>query len=150
MNKENYSPASLLSHMSKGFERILYNQLNYFMKDKLSNILTGFQKGHSVQHLSYIMTEKWKRALDEDMNVRAIFMNLSRVVDTLNHILSNKTLSNGFRIIENWFHQNLMVLNAKKCHYMRFGISSENDDFIFDRIKLPNSCGRGENIRNSS
>ena len=69
MNKENYSPASLLSHMSKGFERILYNQLNYFMKDKLSNILTGFQKGHSVQHLSYIMIEKWKRALDEDMNV---------------------------------------------------------------------------------
>ena len=61
-----------------------------------------------------------------------------------------KALSNGFRIIENWFHQNLMVLNAKKCHYMCFGISTENDDFIFDRIKLPNSCGRGENIRNNN
>ena len=33
-----------------------------------------------------------------------------------------------------------MVLNAKKCHYMCFGIGSENDDFIFDGIKLPNSC----------
>ena len=33
-----------------------------------------------------------------------------------------------------------MVLNAKKCHYMCFGIDSENDDFIFDGIKLPNSC----------
>ena len=87
MNKENYSPASLLSHMSKGFERILYNQLNYFMKDELSNILTGFQKSHSVQHLSFIMIEKWKRALDEDMNVKAIFINLSKVFDTLNHRL---------------------------------------------------------------
>ena len=28
--------------MFKVFERIFYNQLNDFMKDKLSNILTGF------------------------------------------------------------------------------------------------------------
>ena len=34
----------------------------------------------------------------------------------------------------------LMVLNAKKCHYICFGTSSENDDFILDGIKLPNSC----------
>ena len=42
MNKENYRPISILSHMFKVFERIFYNQLNDFMKDKLSNILTGF------------------------------------------------------------------------------------------------------------
>ena len=51
-----------------------------------------------------------------------------------------KALSSDFRIIQNWFHENLMVLNAKKCHYMCFGIGSENDDFVFDGIKLPNSC----------
>ena len=51
-----------------------------------------------------------------------------------------KALSNDFIIIQNWFHENLMVLNAKKCHYMCFGTSSENDDFILDGIKLPNSC----------
>ena len=51
-----------------------------------------------------------------------------------------KALSNKVRIIENWFHENLMVLNGKKCHYICFEISSENDDFIFDGIKLPNSC----------
>ena len=67
MNKENYRPISLLSHMSKVFERILYNQLNDFMKDKLSNILTGFRKGHSAQHSLLIMIEKRKRALDENM-----------------------------------------------------------------------------------
>ena len=33
-----------------------------------------------------------------------------------------------------------MVLNAKKCHYICLGIGSENGDFIFDRLKLPNSC----------
>ena len=45
-----------------------------------------------------------------------------------------KALSND------WFHEHLMVLNAKKCHYTCFGTSSENGDFILDGIKLPNSC----------
>ena len=65
--------------MSKVFERILYNQLNDFMKDKLSN--------HSAQHSLLIMIEKWKRALDENMKAGAIFMDLSKAFDTLNHIL---------------------------------------------------------------
>ena len=51
-----------------------------------------------------------------------------------------KALSNDFRIMKNWFHKNLMALNAKKCHNMCFGTSSENDDFVLNGIKLPNSC----------
>ena len=69
MNKENYRLVSPLSYMSKVFERILYNQLNDFMKDKLSNILTGFRKGHSAQHSLLIMIEKWKRAINEKRKV---------------------------------------------------------------------------------
>ena len=61
MNKEIYRPVSLLSHMSKVFERILYNQINYFMKDKLSNIFTGYRKGHGAQHSLLTMIEKWKK-----------------------------------------------------------------------------------------
>ena len=85
MNKENYRPVSLLSHMFKVFERILFNQLNEFMKDKLSNILTSFPKGQSVQHSLLIMIKKWKRALDE--NMKAIFMDLSKAFDNSNHRL---------------------------------------------------------------
>ena len=87
MNKENYRPVSLLYHMSKVFERILCNQLNDFMKDKLSNVLADFRKGHSAQHSLLIMIEKWKRALDENMEVGAIFIDLSKAFDTLNHRL---------------------------------------------------------------
>ena len=46
--------------MSKVFERILYNQLNSFMKDKFSNILTGFRKDHSAQNLLLIMKKNGK------------------------------------------------------------------------------------------
>ena len=83
MNKENYRAVSLLSHMSKVFERILYNQLNDFMKDKLSIIL----KGRSAQHSLLIMIEKWKRASNEDMKVGAPFIDLSKAFYTSKHRL---------------------------------------------------------------
>ena len=54
------------------------------MKDKLSNILTGFQKGHSAQHSLLIMIEK---SLRWNMKVGAIFIDLSKTFYTLNHIL---------------------------------------------------------------
>ena len=57
-----------------------------------------------------------------------------------------KALRKDFRIIQNWFHEILIILNAKKRHYICFGIGSENNDFIFDGIKLPKQL-RGENIR---
>ena len=87
MNKENYRPVGLLSYTSKVVERILYNQLNDFMKDKLSNTLNGLRKAHSAQHSLLIMIKKWKGALDEDMKVGAIFIDLSKVFDTLSHRL---------------------------------------------------------------
>ena len=218
MNKENYRPVSLLSHMSKVFKIVLYKDFNNFMKDKISSILTSFRKGHSAQHSLLIMIEKLKRALNKNINVGAIFIDLSKAFDTLNHwlllaklkayglqptalkqiesyhtgcfqrtkvsnsysswcerkagvpqgfilkpmpeetFLSNladnktfysigntiesvqKALSSNFRVIQNWFHENLMVLNAKKCRYMLFGIGSETDDFVFNGINLSNSC----------
>ena len=85
--------------MSKVFERIQYNQLNDFMKDKLSNVLIGFQKGHSAQYSLLIMIEKWKRGLDENMKVGLIFMDLSKAFDTLNHrFLLTKRKAYGLRI----------------------------------------------------
>ena len=87
MNKENYRGVSLLFHMFKVFERNLYNQLNDLMKDRLSNILTSFRKDHSAQNSLLIMIEKWKRALDKNMKIGAVFMDLSKAFDTLNHRL---------------------------------------------------------------
>ena len=83
MNKENYRPITLLSHMSRLLERIFYNQLNDYMKDKLFSNFTGFRKGHSAQHSLLIMIEKWKRALDENIKkVGAVFMDLSKAFET--------------------------------------------------------------------
>lgn len=33
-----------------------------------------------------------------------------------------------------------MVVSVKQCQYIHFGNSSQNDDFMFNGIKIPNSC----------
>ena len=38
------------------FERVMYHQINDYMKNKLSKQLTGFRKNYSTQHcLSYML-----------------------------------------------------------------------------------------------
>ena len=44
LNKENYLPVSILPHLSKVFESILYKQFDSFMENKFSPYLHGFRK----------------------------------------------------------------------------------------------------------
>ena len=87
LNKENYRPISVLSHVSKVFERVMYQQIEDFMKDKLSNLLIGFRKNHNTQHCLTSLLERWKKTLDKGGYIFAIFMDLSKALDTLNYIL---------------------------------------------------------------
>lgn len=49
--------------------------------------------------------------------------------------------SQHFVITENWFDGDVMVVNTKKIHYRYFGKDCKNNDFVFNEIKLSNSCG---------
>ena len=65
LKKENYRPISVLPHVAKIFERILFNQISRFFDDKFSKLLSGFRKNHSTQHALIRMLENWKNALDK-------------------------------------------------------------------------------------
>ena len=54
LKKKNYRPMSLLSHVSKDFERKIYKQITIYMQDKLSKHITGFWKSHGTQY--FLMT----------------------------------------------------------------------------------------------
>ena len=56
--KENYRPVSLLPHISKVFERVIYKQINNFTENKSSKCVTGFRISHVTQHSLIVMLEK--------------------------------------------------------------------------------------------
>ena len=98
LDKENYRPDSVLPHVSKIIERVMYIQTKNFMEGKLSKLLTGFRKNNSTQHCLVNMLEKWKNTLDKRGFVCAIFMNLSKVFDTMNQdLLIAKLGAYGFQ-----------------------------------------------------
>ena len=87
LQKENYRPVSLLPHVSRIFERIIHKQITNYMTDKLAHFITGFRKSHRTQNSLVVMLEKWKRALDKGEYASALFMDLLKAFDTINHDL---------------------------------------------------------------
>ena len=94
-NKSNYRPISTLSNFSKIFEKLIYNQIKYFMKAKLSKYLTSFRKIHNTEHILK-MIETWWSMLNKSNKVGAIVMDLSKVFNMLNHNLLCKLKVYGF------------------------------------------------------
>ena len=93
----NYRLVSLLSHVSKVYERIIFNQISACFEPLFSTLLTGFRKNQNTQHSLLKMLELWKEALDQRISVSAIFMDLSKAFDTLNHdLLLAKLEAYGF------------------------------------------------------
>ena len=64
LDKENYSPVSVLFNRSKISERIIDSrQIDVFMQHKLSNLLASFRKKHNTQHCLMHMLKTWKNIL---------------------------------------------------------------------------------------
>ena len=95
--KTNCQTVSLLSHISKVFERVIHNQINEYIEPLLSKVLTGLRKNHVTQHSLSKMLENFKEALGNGNSVSGIFIDLSKAFDTLNHdLLIAKCEAYGF------------------------------------------------------
>ena len=57
--KENYRPISILSSLSKVFEKNMYDNIYNYMENKLSPYLCGFRKGYSTMYCLVIMLERF-------------------------------------------------------------------------------------------
>ena len=78
-------------------ERILFEQIDSFMKSRFSLYLCGFRKNHNVQYSLLKMIKDWKKQLNNGEKVEAIFMNFSKAFDTINHsLLMAKLKANSF------------------------------------------------------
>ena len=97
---ENYRPISILPSISKVFEKIIFNQLyDHFQKHNLFfNGQYGFRRNHSTELATLDLIEKIHHQLDTHKNPFAIFLDLSKAFDTIDHdILLTKLYYYGIR-----------------------------------------------------
>ena len=103
----NYRPISLLSNISKIFERIMYTRLEDFLitSEILYKFQFGFRKTYSTNHALLSIVEKIRNSLDKNMYTCRIFIDLEKAFDTVNHqIILSKLNHYGIRGVANsWF-----------------------------------------------
>ena len=97
--KENYRPVSILPTLSKLLERILFEQISVYFNKFLSDQQCWFRKGYSTQHCLLDLLEKWKNSVDKGKFFGALFIDLSKTFDCLDHeLLTVKLDAYGFSL----------------------------------------------------
>ncbi len=107
----NYRPISLLSNLNKIFEKIMHSRLYNFLEihNVIHNKQFGFRRKHSTNHALIELTESVRNALDKGKISYAVFIDLQKAFDTVDHeILLKKLEFYGIRgTALNWFRSYL-------------------------------------------
>ena len=117
----NYRPISVLTHINKIFEKVLFKRLSsHLIKNKiLFDYQFGFREGHSTTQALIELTDKLKSAIDDGKYSCGIFIDLTKAFDTVNHsILIDKLNSYGIsgnsnKLIESYLENRVQYVDVK-------------------------------------
>ena len=130
LNKGNYHPTSVISHTSKIFVRIVFNQMILFFESKLKPLLTGLLENRSAQNALLNMIENGNTLLIKAKKlirlnvINDIFYfiqepyiydfaddnSLYSIEDNFNEV--KNILKKNFKLLQVSFYENHMVLNS--------------------------------------
>ena len=123
----NYRPISVLSSVSKIFEKCIFNQLMFFFTTNklISPLQYGFRPGLTTSDCLIDLIEEITSTLDQGHYVVSLFLDLSKAFDTVNHqILLNKLKFYGLQQSENnWFQS---YLSNRKQQVYANGVASDS------------------------
>ena len=107
----NYRPISVLPVISKLVERAVQVQLGKHLSDHniLSPFQCGFRKAHSTETAAISLTDTIRRNIDQGLLTGAVFIDLSKAFDTVDHaLLLQKLRHYGIENLElKWFEDYL-------------------------------------------
>ena len=78
---------SILPLPSKGYGKVIYNQLSDYSDSFLNNMLCSFQKVHNRQNALLKLLQSWQQDLDNGGFIGTILMDLSKAYDCIPHSL---------------------------------------------------------------
>ena len=84
---ENYRPISLLSNVSKVFERVIYKKMYEFLNANglLTSKNAGYKKNYSTVSQLLSITQKIYEGLDNNKHIRMVFLDASKAFDRVWH-----------------------------------------------------------------
>ena len=134
---DNYRPISILPVVSKLLERVVQDQLSCFLHEmKLRTpFQCGFRKGHSTESAVISFTDTIHRDMDHVYLTGAVFIDLRKAFDTVDHeLLLEKLRGFGLEGIELvWF---------KDYHSNRTQVVGYHS-FFSDPFALPSGVPQG-------
>ncbi len=140
----NYCPISIICFIAKVFEKLIYNQLSHYLD--LNKILScsqsGFWPNFSTTTALLKFTSDVFSSFDSDQLTGAIFIDLSKAFDMVDHyLLLDKLYSIGFS--QNalfWF--NSYLHNCRQCVSIQ---GSQSDYLVVDK-GIPQGSTLGPNL----
>ena len=116
---ENYRPITIISPLSKVFESVIGAKMRFYFESK--NILhqdqNGFREGRSCHLALNTIIDFGKKNLDKKNHVIAVFLDLSKAFDTIDHDLLLQKLDkygfslNALKMIENYLSNRNSIVN---------------------------------------
>ena len=121
----NYRPISILSTISKIFERHVNKHLmNYLTKYKLIHEhQSGFRKKHSCQTALVKLIDQWMSCINKGDFVGTLFLDLRKAFDVVDNTI----------LIENWLHTNLVTRLSNGLNPI---LMDEDRQFQMEKVSL--------------
>ena len=130
---ENYRPISILPVLSKILERAVHTQLSNYLES--NNLLTdsqfGYRKKRSTKLATALFTDNVIKEIDNGRMVGAVFVDLTKIFDTISHsVLLTNLVTYG-------------IINSKLfwfSHYL-FNCNRLVENQFIKSDKIPIYCG---------
>ena len=114
----NYRPISILSSLSKIFEKVIKKRFIDFLKkhNVFSDYQFGFREGMSTTLALADICDQFQNALDNNEITCGIFIDLAKAFDTVNHSILLKKLihygirGNAFELIKSYLNDRVQYM----------------------------------------